>query len=77
MTNTNTQAAPPAAVVGQGTLPPPVLTLEDAAGLLQLKIRTLYNYVRSGELKAMKFGHVWRIEPADLEDFKQRHMNRK
>lgn len=43
--------------------------LKDAAIILGLTVRTLYSYIKSGKLKAVKFGKEWRVTAAALEDF--------
>lgn len=44
-------------------------TLDEAADILKLTKRTLYNYVKSGKLKAVKFGKYWRVSQENLEAF--------
>mgnify|MGYP000865418867 CR=1 FL=1 len=44
-------------------------TLDEAADILQLTKRTLYNYVKDGKLKAVKFGKYWRVTQENLEAF--------
>ena len=46
-----------------------VYTLEELTELLQVTRRTLYNYVKSGKLKAVKIGKEWRVTEAALEAF--------
>lgn len=44
-------------------------TVEEIAGILKVTERTLYNYIKSGVLKAVKIGKYWRIKHADLHNF--------
>jgi len=44
-------------------------TVEEIAGILKVTERTLYNYIKSGLLKAIKIGKYWRIKHADLQNF--------
>ncbi len=44
-------------------------TVEEIAGILKVTERTLYNYIKSGVLKAVKIGKYWRIKHTDLENF--------
>ena len=44
-------------------------TLEEAAQVLKLTRRTLYTYVKNGELQAVKFGRRWRVLEEDLKRF--------
>jgi len=46
-----------------------VLSLQEVAEKLNLHYNTIYNYVRSGELKAVKFKKVYRIEEEELQKF--------
>jgi len=46
-----------------------MLTLYEVAKRLNLHYNTIYSYVRSGELKAIKFKRVYRIEEQELEKF--------
>lgn len=46
-----------------------MLSLKDVADKLGLHYNTIYNYVRSGELKAIKFKKVYRVEEVELDKF--------
>jgi len=46
-----------------------MLTLNEVAKKLNLHYNTIYGYVRSGELKAIKFKKNYRIEERELEEF--------
>ena len=46
-----------------------MLSLKEVAEKLGMHYNTIYNYVRSGELKAVKFKKVYRIEEEELEKF--------
>ena len=46
-----------------------MLSLKEVAKKLDLHYNTIYNYVRSGELKAVKFKKVYRIEEQELDKF--------
>jgi len=46
-----------------------MLTLNEVAKRLNLHYNTIYNYVRSGELKAIKFKKVYRVEEEELDKF--------
>ena len=37
--------------------------------ILSVSRTTLWNYIRAGELKAVKIGYRWKIDGADLEQF--------
>lgn len=47
-------------------------TLDEIADILHLTKRTLYTYVKEGELKAVKFGKYWRVSQEQLEEFMSR-----
>lgn len=49
--------------------PPRLLTYRQAAEILGVVDRTIYNLVRRGELPAVRFGGNVRIAPADLQAF--------
>ncbi|TEB08639.1 Helix-turn-helix domain protein [Pelotomaculum schinkii] len=51
-----------------------LLTPQEAANLLKVHLRTVYIYLRSGELPAAKVGDNWRIRPSDLEKFIEKRM---
>ena len=46
-----------------------MLTLYEVAERLKLHYNTVYHYVRSGELKAIKFKRVYRVKEQELEKF--------
>jgi len=48
---------------------PRLLTYRQAAAILGVVDRTIYNLVRRGELPAVRFGGNVRIDPRDLEAF--------
>jgi excisionase family DNA binding protein len=49
-----------------------LLTPEQVAERLQVTGRTVYAWLRSGTLPALKLGRLWRIRPEDLETFLER-----
>ena len=46
-----------------------MLSLQEVADKLKLHYNTIYKYVRAGDLKAIKFKKVYRIEEQELEKF--------
>ena len=46
-----------------------MLKLKEVAKKLGMHYNTIYSYVRSGELKAIKFKKSYRIEEQELEKF--------
>ena len=46
-----------------------MLSLQEVAEKLGMHYNTIYKYVRAGELKAIKFKKVYRIEEQELEKF--------
>lgn len=44
-----------------------LLTPEQVAGILQIHILTVYQYIRKGKLSAIKLGRSYRITQEDLE----------
>lgn len=50
-----------------------LLTVKETAAYLKLNPLTVYDYIRLGKLKAIKFGRNVRILAADLETFVNAH----
>ena len=46
---------------------PQFLTPEEVADLLRVSRRTVYNWLRAGQLPAIRIGKVWRIRREDLD----------
>lgn len=46
-----------------------VYTLDEVAEMLKITKRTLYNYVKTGELKAVKIGKYWRVTRENIDNF--------
>jgi excisionase family DNA binding protein len=44
-------------------------TIEEIAIILKVTQRTIYNYIRSGALHAIKIGKHWRVRLEDFENF--------
>lgn len=51
-------------------------TVNEVKDILKVTQRTLYNYIKSGDLKAVKIGKYWRVKKSDLEDFIEFGTNR-
>ncbi len=49
-----------------------VYSLDEVAEILQLTRRTLYNYIKNGQLKAVKIGKYWRVSEETLQSFIQK-----
>jgi excisionase family DNA binding protein len=49
--------------------PEKLLTPEDAAKALLVKPETLRGWLRTGKLKGVKAGRLWRVRESDLEAF--------
>lgn len=49
-----------------------MLSLKQAAKILGVHWKTVYNHVVSGKLKAYKIGRQWRIKPEDLTEYMER-----
>ncbi len=45
------------------------LTVSEVARRLKLHPETIGRYIRRGELPALKFGRVWRIEKKEVDKF--------
>ena len=46
-------------------------TSKEVAEILKLSNYTIGEYIRSGKLKAIKFGRVWRVSENQLKQFLQ------
>lgn len=49
-----------------------LFTPEDAAKILLVKPETLRGWLRTGKLKGVRAGRLWRIRESDLEAFLER-----
>lgn len=54
----------------------PLMTVHDAADMLQVKEATIRAWIRDKQLRAIKFGREWRIAVVDLELFLNEHANK-
>lgn len=50
-----------------------LLTIKEVAKLLKLNILTVYEFVRSRQLAAIRLGRNYRISRADLQEFIKEH----
>lgn len=51
-------------------MPEELLTPEEAAALLKVKVSTVKEWLRRGKLRGVRLaGKVWRVRPADLDAF--------
>jgi len=46
-----------------------VYALDEVADILKITRRTLYTYVKTGKLRAVKIGKYWRVAEQELQDF--------
>lgn len=46
-----------------------VYTIEELVDLLKVTKRTIYHYIKSGKLKAVKMGKYWRVTQKALDAF--------
>jgi len=47
-------------------------TPQEVADLLKLRVQTVYDYIRTGKLTAVRLGNRYRIAHPDLEAFLRR-----
>ncbi len=52
-------------------------TIEQISEILKVTKRTVYNYIKSNDLKAVKIGKYWRVKHSDLEEFINTGTNKK
>jgi excisionase family DNA binding protein len=48
-------------------------TLPEVAERLKVSRRTVYRWIKNGDLNAYQFGREYRITERDLQDFLKRH----
>src|SRR3990170_7867736 len=53
--------------------PSELMTVEQVAAYLQLNKLTVYKFIRSGELQALRLGHSFRVRRADVDAFLEAH----
>lgn len=46
-----------------------IYTLLEVVDILKVTRRSVYNYIKHGQLKAVKMGREWRVTEEDLKDF--------
>ena len=51
-------------------------TPQEVADYLKVDVRTVYRWLRDGELNALRFRREYRISETDLRDFLERHRTR-
>jgi len=49
------------------------LSLEEIAQQLNVSERTVYRWVRSGDMRAFRLGHVTRVTPEDFQKFIEKY----
>ena len=54
---------------------PAFYTVEDITRIFQVHENTVYNWIESGELKAVKIGGLWRIPQDSLPKLEVSHGN--
>ena len=52
-----------------------LLTPAEVANRLQIHERTVTRWLRGGYLRGFKLGKEWRIAPADVQSFMDKHAN--
>lgn len=50
-------------------------TSEELASKLKVNVMTIYRYIKSGKIKAYKFGKEFRVEHREFEAFLKKHIN--
>ena len=54
----------------------PLMTVHETAEQLKVKESTIRAWIRSGKLRAIKFGREWRVAVNDLETFLNENANK-
>lgn len=52
-------------------------TLKEVEGMLKVTRRTLYNYLKAGEINATKVGREWRVSREALQEFLLKRTNQR
>jgi excisionase family DNA binding protein len=52
-------------------------TPQEVADYLKVDVRTVYRWLREGELNSLRFRREYRISETDLRDFLERHRTRR
>ncbi len=50
-------------------------TIDEIVEILKVTQRTIYNYIKSGDLTAIKIGKYWRVKHTDLAQFLDKGTN--
>ena len=50
-----------------------LLTAQEVATKLKVKINTVYRWINTGQLPAVRAGELWRVYETELEAFLRRH----
>lgn len=53
----------------------PLMTVHETAAQLRVKESTIRGWIRTGKLRAIKFGREWRVAVIDLERFLNENAN--
>ena len=48
-------------------------TPKEVAKLLKVSLKTVYNWIEEGRLKAVKIGHFWRVSETELNRLLKGH----
>ena len=54
-------------------VPSELMTVEQVAAYLQLNKLTVYKFIRSGELQALRLGRSFRVRRGDVDEFLEAH----
>lgn len=46
-----------------------IYTTDEVIGILKINRRTLYNYIKGGQLNGFKVGKTWRFTEAEIKRF--------
>ena len=68
-----TKPNPTTPVVSVGDPPKLAFDVNEAAGMLSISRRTLYELLRSGELRSIKIGSRRLVRMSDMTEFLQNH----
>lgn len=54
-----------------------LMTVSEVASILQVRKETVYEWIKDGELDAIRLDRLIRVDESDLADFIKRHKERR
>jgi excisionase family DNA binding protein len=64
----------PSSLLERKSMATALLTIDEAAERLRIAPRTCREWLRTGKLRGVKYGKIWRIREEDVDAFIQKHL---